>query len=406
MKIIIVGAGVAGLWLCSRLCKEHEIILIEKNNIIGKKLLMTGNGRCNLTNNCEIDKFVEKCTGETKALFSWLYSFGPDEIMSFFKSKGIALKEEQDGKIFPKSDRAKDILNALMTNENNAKIIKNMAVKDILVEEAGDSKKRATGVILETGETIFSDAVIVATGGRSMPDTGSSGDGYDWFCKHGHRMDEVYPLESSWISNAEPVAGRKLQGVSFNGSVKFMNKTYKGEFLITHYGFSGPTILDLGGEMHKNAPQTVKFNFSEMSIDELEKLFEKNPESTLSDLLKGIVSHKLSREIMKKYRADNEKIFSSKWGKFDKKKRREILESIASYDVKIDGVRGFRHAFVTGGGLKIKDFNVKTLESKYVDNLYAAGEILNVHGNLGGYNITICISQAEAIARNITIAKI
>lgn len=388
MKIIIVGAGVTGLWIFKRLNKNHEVLMLERNEDIGRKLLMTGNGRCNLTNNCTIDEFSDRCIGEKKTVYSWLNDWGPKEIISFFEKQGIKLKEEDKGRVFPFSDRAMDILDAVRKNTCDGRIIKNTVVSELLTE-AGIIK----GVKTEDNKIFYADVVIVTTGGKALPRTGSTGMGYSWFEKAGHDMEETYPLETSWISNDELIAGKKLQGVSYKGSVKVKGKRYEGDFIITHYGFSGPTILDLGGYVYKNSPQLISFNFTQLTQTDLLDILEKNNNIKLKVGLKNIISDSMANTILGK------EILNKCWVDISRKDKREIIENLTDKPILISGTRGFKHCFVTGGGLKLKDFNIKTLESKHIKGLYAAGEILNVHGPLGGYNITLCISQGERICR-------
>ena len=435
LRIIIVGAGVTGLRLFARLKKEHEVVIIDKNPNMGKKLLMTGNGRCNLTNTCDINTFVERCTGDKKVLYSFLNHFGCREIMEYFTSRGLVLKEEEEGRTFPESDRAEDvlkvILNSIRSNSDKfllksesenfifeqkhkdfiAKSEQNFSYDENSVVDFGKTRKfikavkvsglwmsgnDLKGVVLEDDRRLAADVVIVTTGGASMPQTGSTGDGYAWFTEHGHNMEELYPLETAWVSNDNIVSCKNLQGVSFKGSVKIFGKKYSGDFVITHYGFSGPVALDLGGTVYKKAPCKAEFNFMEFEREELESILSSEKEDiNLNKVLRRYLPMSLLKQLF------YDEILKSRWKNLNSKLRSEVLDKIVHYPAVIDGTRGMKHCFVTGGGLKMKDFNVKTLESLKIKGLYAAGEILNIHGPLGGYNITICLSQAEAICRHL-----
>lgn len=379
MRIIVIGSGPAGLWLAGSL-KKHEVVLIEKNKALAKKLALTGNTRCNVTNSDNVNRFVERLIGEKKFAHNFIHSFNNQDIIKFFNATSCPLKQEEN-KFFPVSNKATDVIEVLKSRLTNVRVLLNTEVTDVLIEN-----NQVIGVKLKD-EIIKADAVVVATGGITYPATGSSGEGYSFF--KGHEMEKLYPMECG-LESLNPIC-KTLQGQSFNGVVKLNKKTYQGMFLMTHYGISGPIILELSQIISKDKISEITISFLNHVQDE--------------KLIEHIKSHKKLNQALTKILSNNfvKKVFEPELlnmntSEISKAKLKEICNQILHVKLNDIQARDFNVAFVTGGGLKLTDFT-KYLESKKIKGLFALGEILNIHGPIGGYNISLCFSQAEHIAR-------
>lgn len=378
MRIVIIGGGPAGLWLAGSLCK-HEVILIEKNKQLAKKLALTGNTRCNVTNNNQPNQFIEKLIGDKKFAHQFIHHFGPKEILSYFQSNNCPLKLEAF-KYFPVSDKASDVIALLKSRMNHVHVQLDTEVVDIVVAGEG-----VQAIVTNKGE-IRADAVVVATGGMTYPMTGSAGDGYKFF--KGHQIEELYPMECGLTSNH--TICKLLQGQSFDGVFKLNKKQYQGQFLMTHYGISGPLALELSPIISKQKIKELSISFLNHTNDE--------------KLISHIRSYKYLNQALSVLFSSNfiKKIFSpellnSRTNELSKVKLQDICNQLLHVKLTDVSARDFNTAFVTGGGLKLNDF-YPHLESKHIKGLFALGEILNIHGPIGGYNITLCISQAQHIA--------
>lgn len=396
-KILIVGAGAAGLMAAVTACKNNDVTLIEKNAVLGKKLRITGKGRCNVTNNCTVDDFLKNVITNKKFLFSALYSFSPADTMNFFERNGLSLKTERGNRVFPTSDDANDVVETFknILKNNNCKILKG-EVKSLITSE-NDCK----GVILKNGEKLNADAVIIATGGKSYPQTGSTGQGYKLAKNVGHK---IIPLKPSLVPlECEQHFCKDLQGLTLkNVTLSIFDKSknteiYKdfGEMIFTHFGISGPLVLS--ASCHLISPMIGKYTakvdlkpaliekeLDKRIIKDLEKYSNKNFDNSLNDLLpKKLIPVVVKLSGISPY---------IKCHQVTKEMRLKLVHLLKGLSLDITQTRPLEEAIITSGGIDVTEINPKTMQSKLVNHLYFAGEILDVDAYTGGYNLQIAFS--------------
>ena len=398
----------------------NKVIIIEKMPFMGKKLLITGKGRCNITSSLNIGDFIENIPGNGKFLYSSFQNFNNKDIINLLKKHGLNVKEERGNRIFPVTDKSKDVLDALKEElkELNVEIRTNLKVKDI---DILDSK--VVGVILENGEKLKADKIILATGGKSYPLTGSTGDGYEIAKKLGHSIKDIKPslvpitaknydetekyiLESIYKNSLNLC--KNLQGLSLknvNIKIKDKNKTiYEdfGEMIFTHFGVSGPTILSASAHLlrEKNIDEKFKLGDIKLIIDlkpalTYEKLdlrirrdFDKEKNKQFKNSLDELLPKKIIDVIINLSKINPNK----KVNEVTKQERLELVKILKEFTITINGFRPIEEAIVTAGGINIKEINPKTLESKIVSGLYFAGEIIDVDAYTGGFNLQIAYS--------------
>ena len=417
MKVVVIGGGPAGI-LASISSAENgnEVILLEKNNILGKKILITGKGRCNITNSIDIDEFTKNVPGNGKFLYSAFHNFSNKDIIILIEKNGLKVKEERGNRIFPVTDRAEDVRKCLekeVLKHSNIAIKYNTEVKEILLNENKDS---VVGVKLSNGENILSSKVILATGGKSYSRTGSTGDGYIMAKKVGHSIEKIkgslVPLK------ADLNICQKLQGLSLrNVGIKILDieqgkNIYNdfGEMLFTHFGVSGPTILSSSAHLlrYKNIDNLLSENKVKLYIDlkpalnseeldrrilrDFEKFKNKEFKNSLDELLpKKIIDSVIQLSKIDKYKRVNE---------ITKEERYNLITLLKNFEVTILGFRPVEEAIVTAGGINIKEINPKTMESKLVKGLYFAGEIIDVDAYTGGFNLQIAYSTGYTAGNN------
>ncbi len=378
--VIIIGAGVSGLMAAS-LIKNKKVLILEKTNSSGKKLLLTGNGRCNITNLKENRLFLDNVNYNKKYLYSTINLFGAKEVFEYFKS--IKLKIEDDDKVFPCSDKASDILNCLMS-KIKCKINYNEQVIDIKIDE--------NIMITTTKQKYIAKKIIIATGGSSYKVTGSGGD-HIKFCKMLNQpYIELFPAETSIILKEK----NNLAGTSFDNVhiKKFKNH---GNLMYTHKGLSGTAIMNISGEIYLNKIKDVYIDFKpEITSDEILKLLDK--EKFVLTVLNEWFSKKFSEYLLNKLNISNCKI-----KQLDNKKIKNLIELIKNHHYIIDKVNEIDYAYVTGGGVNLKYIDTKTFESKINKNVYFIGECLDIHGPIGGYNITLALSTAYSCIKHLDI---
>lgn len=443
MKVAVIGGGPAGMMAAISASQYgNEVYLLEKNNKLGKKLLITGKGRCNITSSLNIKDFITNVPGNGKFLFSAFNNYTNLDIIEFLKKQGVSVKEERGNRIFPVSDRSIDVLNAFEKElkKQQIKIKFNTKVTEVLVknadnEEQEDTKykkidennkiiNKVSGIkyIDENGEakTLNVDKVILATGGKTYPETGSTGDGYEIAKKLGHTITTIRPsLVPLTCSNISLNICKNLQGLSLkNTAIKLIdlskNKTiYEdfGEMLFTHFGVSGPMILSASAHLlrYKNVDELLKNNKIQLAIDlkpalTIEKLDqrvqrdfleEKNKE--FKNSLNNLLPQKLIDTIV-----DLSGINPNKQvNEITKEERTKLVKLLKNFCLTISGFRPIEEGIVTSGGISIKEINPKTMESKLVKGLFFAGEIIDVDAYTGGFNLQIAYSTgytAGAIA--------
>ena len=415
MKVIIVGGGPAGMLAAISAAKENaEVILLEKNNCLGKKLLITGKGRCNITSSIDIDEFIKNIPGNGRFLYSAFQNFTNTDIINIIESNGIKVKEERGNRIFPVTDNAEDVLKCFikeMKKYKNIEIRTNAKVQKLLIES--DEIK---GVKLENGENIFAGKVILATGGKSYPGTGSDGDGYKMAKELGHSVEKIrgslVPL------TADKILCQSMQGLSLRNvkiTIKDIEKNKKiyddfGELLFTHFGISGPTILSASAHLlrYKDIDRLLKEKKIKLYIDlkpalSVEELdlrirrdFEEFKNKEFKNSLEKLLPRKMINPIIELSKIDSYKQVNS----ITKEERMKLVDLLKNLEITIDGFRPVEEAIVTAGGISIKEINPKTMESKIIKGLYFAGEIIDVDAYTGGFNLQIAYSTGYTAGLN------
>ncbi len=403
-NVIIIGGGPAGMIAgISAAQNGDKVTIIEKMNSCGKKLLITGKGRCNITNSTDINGFIENTPCNGRFLYGALNNFDNNDIISILEEQGVKTKVERGGRVFPVSDKAQDVLNALLRilKNLNVKILTNTEVKKIVVNDGV-----VKGVKLNAGEDLNADKVILATGGMSYPVTGSTGDGYRLAKELGHTITDIKPSLIPLISRNEECG--KLQGLSLrNVGVKIKNNDkviYEdfGEMLFTHYGVSGPVILSSSAHLvrYKNVEQLFKDGSIKLEIDlkpalSEEKLdlrilrdFEEVKNKEFKNSLDKLLPQKLIPVVIEKTKINPKKQVNE----ITKEERTRIVKILKCFEIAINGVRPIEEAIITSGGVSTKEINPKTMESKIVKGLYFAGEIIDVDAFTGGFNLQIAWS--------------
>lgn len=403
MEVIIIGGGPAGIiaGISSAKC-GNKVTILEKMNSCGKKLLITGKGRCNITNNADMIEFMENTPRNGKFLYSAFNNFTNRDIIELLEKEGVEIKVERGKRVFPKSDKSRDVLDALLKIANSLKIdIKtNSKVTEIKAED-GEIK----GVYCN-GEFLNADKVILATGGKSYPVTGSTGDGYKFAEKLGHSVIELKPSLVPLTSQnriCSELQGLSLKnvGIRLKDNEKFIYQDF-GEMLFTHFGVSGPVILSASAYLvrHKNVDELFRNNSIKLEIDlkpalDVEKLdlrilrdFEEEKNKAFKNSLNKLLPQKLIPIIIKRSGVDGNK----KVNEITKKERYSLIKQLKGLEIGIDGFGKIEEAIITSGGIDVREINPKTMESKIVKGLYFAGEIIDVDSLTGGFNLQIAWS--------------
>ena len=396
---IIIGGGPAGMFAAITAAQQGaSVLLLERNDRLGKKLLITGKGRCNVTNNCTAQEILQNTPRNGRFLYSAMTAYPPEKIMAFFEEHGCPLKTERGNRVFPVSDKAISILECLQKELRRLHVtVQTGRVKEILVEDG-----RACGVRTEK-ETIRAKWVILATGGASYPTTGSTGDGYAMAEKLGHTIvpavGSLVPLETAG-SDAQDMQGLSLR----NCAVKLVNAKGKvlfkdfGELLFTHFGISGPTVLSASCHLKGEGCRLVidlKPALEENKLDErilrdMDLYKNRSMENALTDLL----PRSMIPVILRRLEIDPEMQANS----LTKQKRRAMVELLKGFSLEITGKRPVAEAIITSGGVKVSEIDPKTMESKKVPGLYFAGEIIDCDAYTGGFNLQIAWATAYAAA--------
>ncbi len=399
--VAVIGGGPAGLFAAGRaVLRNKKTVIIEKNNRLGKKLLITGKGRCNLTNNADISEFFDNIVKNHEFLYSAFYSYTNKDLMEFFESFGVPLKVERGERVFPVSDKSMDILSALKDFVKKADIIYNPCEK--LMVNDGEIK----GVVLENGEEIYAESVIVATGGLSYPLTGSTGDGYRMAKEHGHRVTKLKPALVPLILEGD--IPKKLEGLSLkNIGVKLISEEDKkiyedfGEMLFTSKGVSGPVILSMSSFVPDGKKTSLVIDLkpalTEEKLDEriqrdFKKYSNKNYINSLSDLL----PKKMIDIVAELSGIDKDK----KVNQITSGERKKLLNVLKNMTFAVKCKGSINEAIITDGGIEVSEINPSTMESKKVKGLFFAGEIIDVHGYTGGFNLQIAFSTGYLAGEN------
>lgn len=411
-KILIIGGGAAGMAAAVFLGeKNHQVHLFEKNEKLGKKLFITGKGRCNITNTCDEETFFKSVVTNSKFLYSAFYGYTNQDVISFFESLGLAVKEERGGRIFPVSDHSSDVIRVLENKmkELDVKIHLKSEAETILMEDGKDGERKVKGIRLLNGTEIAGDAVIIATGGFSYQATGSTGDGYEFAKSAGHTVTELRPALVPIVTKEEYVTD--MQGLALK-NIRFTVKDGKkilyddfGELLFTHFGISGPLVLTassyIGKKLEKKELQgyiDLKAALTEEQLDaRLLREFEAGINRQFKNVITGMFPAKLYPVILELGGIPAEK----KVNEITRKERQEFIHVVKNFPVTLMELRPFREAIITQGGVKVKEINPKTMESKKAKGLYFIGEVLDLDAVTGGFNLQIAWSTAKAAAEFI-----
>ena len=404
--VIVIGGGPAGMMAAiSASNNKKSVLIIEKNAELGKKLLMTGGGRCNITNTkYDIKEFIELFGKNGKFLYPSLNNFSIDDTIKFFNDNGVETKIE-DGKVFPESDRSYDVLNLLLyiLDKNNVTILKGKAVNEIIRKDNAIEK-----IKLDDGSYYSAKNYILTTGGISYRLTGSTGDGLNFSKKLGHKITELYPsiapifIKELWIKDLEGISLKNIKINIFQNNKKRIENF--GDLVFTNNGLSGPVILNSSKDINKIIEDDlcISIDFKpNIDIQELEEVFQKeliyDSKKIIKNCLDGFIERRLFYKILEISNID----FNKKCCELKKEQRKNIINLIKFFKLNIIKKFDFEKAMVTSGGILLSEIDPQTLKSKIVDNLYFAGEILDIDGPTGGFNLQMCFSTGYLAGKTI-----
>lgn len=407
VDVIVVGGGASGL-MTAGLCAQQGLstLLIERNERLGKKLLITGKGRCNVTNNCEMERLIESVPSGGRFLFSAFSRFSPQNVMAFFEELGVPLKTERGARVFPQSDKAGDIVSALerFVKQDGCRV-ETGRVRNLVWEDG-----TLGGVQTEDGRTWSCRAVVVCTGGKSYPRTGSTGDGYTLAKQAGHTVTALSPSLVPLVTKDDWCAG--AQGLSLKNVALAVTDTVKkkqvysdfGEMLFTHYGMSGPMVLSASAHMRPMSAGRYEVSVDlkpALSMEQLDarvqrdflKYQNRDLSNSLGDLLpRSIIPVIIEKSCVPGHRKINQ---------ITREERQSLCRTIKHLTATVQGFRPIEEAIVTSGGISLREVSPKTMESKLVKGLYFAGEVLDLDAYTGGFNLQIAFSTAYAAAQAI-----
>ena len=392
-KIAVIGGGAAGMMAAgTAVMSGAEVTIFESTDRLGKKLAITGKGRCNVTNNCTREEFLENVTKNPRFLYAALSAFSTEDTMTLFESMGVPLKTERGRRVFPVSEKAIDIVNALRNYSSGANVVykKVSAIK----------KNEDTFVVTAGNKEYTFDKVIIATGGKSYPLTGSDGSGFGLAMKLGHSVTEIIPSLIPIVSHS-PLC-REMQGLSLrNIKISIKDEAEKvlysdfGEMLFAHFGVTGPVILSASAHLRSYDIKTLKLcidlkpALDEKTLDaRLLSDFTKKANKDLINSLGDLLPSKMIEPFITYCGLDGRKKVNS----ITKEERRAVLNALKSFEIPLDGYRPIEEAIVTSGGVEVKEITPKTMESRIVPGLYFSGEVIDVDAYTGGYNLQIAFS--------------
>ena len=397
-KCIVIGGGAAGMMAAYAAAGDGlQVELLEKNEKLGKKIYITGKGRCNVTNDCDPEVFFSNVVSNPKFLYSAYYTFDNTQVMQLLEENGCPLKVERGNRVFPVSDHSSDIIRTMQNalQKKKVKISLNTEVKRLVIEDG-----TVCGVELVNGKRLPADAVVVATGGISYPSTGSTGDGYKMAEVTGHRMVEARPalvpftVRESWPLSLQGLALKNVSVLLKDGKKEIYQGF--GEMLFTHFGISGPLILSASSYYTKKYYGKEVELFLDLkpalSKEQLDKRilrdFEENQNKQFKNAIDGLLPSKMIPVIIQLTQIPQDKYVHD----ITREERQLLVDLLKSLPLTVTGTRPFAEAIITQGGVHVKDINPSTMESKLVRNLYFAGEVLDLDAMTGGFNLQIAWS--------------
>ncbi len=406
-KVIVIGGGPSGAFASYfAALNGHEVVLLEKNEKLGKKLYITGKGRCNITNASDMEVLFQNVMSNQKFLYSAFYSFTNDQVLDFFHSQGLKTKVERGNRVFPESDHSSDVIAALY------QALEQVDVQIRLHTTVCEVIKQSNGFLVETynKDRFTCDVVVIATGGKSYSATGSTGDGYTFAKNLGHSITQLTPslvpfnIKENWI--------KELQGLSLKNSAITILDNKKvlyqdfGEMLFTHFGVSGPMILSASAAIN---PQYFKKDLL-LSIDlkpalteeQLDKRILREFEAATNKQIKNVLGKLLPSKMIPCMIRKSGMNPDKKVNEISKEERLCLLHNIKHFEITVSGLRGWNEAIITKGGVSVKDINPSTMESKLIPNLFFCGEVLDLDAMTGGYNLQIAWSTGYLAGSNIS----
>jgi predicted Rossmann fold flavoprotein len=408
---IIIGGGPSGLMASvGAATNGARVVLIDKGEKLGRKLAISGGGRCNVTNRLPVDEIIKHIPGNGRFLYSAFSVFNNEDIISFFEGLGIKLKEEDHGRMFPVSNKATDVVQALLNKikQLGVQIRTNTPVKTI------NYKEELHEVVLHNGEVLKTKSIVIAVGGKSVPHTGSTGDGYAWAKKAGHTITELYPTEVPITSNESFIKLKTLQGISLrNVALSVWNpkgkmiKAHQMDMIFTHFGVSGPAALRCSQYVVK-ALKKFGVPSIEMRIDSfpdlneesllssIQKRVDEEPKKAFKNVLKGMLPEKFLLFLIEKSGIEGDVSADQ----IPKQLLRNLAQQMKGFSFQVNGTLTIEKAFVTGGGVSVKEIAPQTMASKMQEGLFFCGEILDLHGYTGGYNITVAFVTGNIAGTN------
>ena len=408
-KIIIIGGGAAGMKAAVSAAYKYKggsalITVVEKNSRPCRKVMITGKGRCNVTNNCDLDALIQNTPRNPRFLYSAFSAFMPQDTMTFFESVGVPLKTERGNRVFPVSDKAVDIVDALV---NTAKAV-GVKIMNATATAVSTENGAVTGVKLSNGDVLAADSIVIATGGVSYPVTGSTGDGYKIAKSLGHSVSEIsgslVPMECH-EGFCTRLSGLTLKNVTlslFENDKKKAVFSEMGEMLFTHFGISGPLVLSASAYVKSGKNYNVTIDLKPaLTIEQLDNRilrdFSELQNKDFSNSLDGLLPKSLIPVVIKLSGIERDK----KVNQISREERMRLCEIIKKFPLKITGLRPVEEAIITRGGISVKEINPATMESKLIKGLFFAGEVIDVDAFTGGFNLQIAFSTGYLAGQNV-----
>ncbi len=410
--VAVIGGGASGMMAAIAAARDgHEVSLYEKNEKLGKKLYLTGKGRCNLTNNCPPEALLQAVCVNAKFLSSAFHRFDAQFVMQFFEEQNLHLKTERGGRVFPVSDHASDVTAALteQLRQSGVRVYLNREVSRLLTEPGEDGRRQICGLKLSSGKTVSADHVIVATGGLSYPSTGSTGDGYRFAAEAGHSVKECFPslvpieTEGDWAQRMQGLSLKNVEVSVFDGKKELFCEF--GEMLFTHFGVSGPLILAASSRIQKELhahPLTLCVDLKPaLSFEQLDarilREFDAARNKQFKNVLGGLYPSKLIPVIIERSKIPADQPVHD----LSREERKALVRLTKCFSLTLTRLRDYNEAVITRGGVNVKEVNPATMESKLVRGLFFAGEVLDVDARTGGFNLQIAWSTGYAAGSGI-----